>query len=147
MTMDNVFNKAAGAGSNRKFSNQPKSSRFSPSYGVRKGFIKDPNWPPAEFPAEGMATSRRFRRIPAAFEVSVGGLAPVKVTGNLSSGGVMFALENVLTSEKIEVVFGGHKAAAEVIASESKGPLFIYRAHFTDLDAASEIWVALMKLN
>ncbi len=145
--MDNVFNKAAGAGSNRKFSTQPKVARFSPSYGVRKGFIKDPNWPPAEFPAEGLATSRRFRRVPAAFQVSVDGAEPITVTGNLSSGGVMFAMPNVLTSQKIEVLFGGHRAAAEVIASEAKGPQFIYRAHFTDLDAAGEIWVALMKIN
>ncbi len=145
--MDNVFNKAAGAGSNRKFSSQSKVARFSPSYGVRKGFIKDPNWPPAEFPAEGLATSRRFRRMPASFQVSVGGLEPVTVTGNLSSCGVMFAMASVLTSEKIEVAFGGHKAAAEVIASEAKGPMFSYRAHFTDLDAAGEIWVALMKIN
>ena len=145
--MDNVFNKAAGAGSNRKFGNQPKAARFSPSYGVRKGFIKDPNWPPAEFPLEGMATARRFRRIPASFQVSVGGFDAITVTGNVSSGGVMFAMPNVLTSEKIEVMFNGHKAAAEVIASESKGSMFIYRAHFTDLDAAGEIWVALMKLN
>lgn len=145
--MDNVFNKAAGASSNRKFGDGPKVSRFSPSYGVRKGFIKDPNWPPAEFPAEGLATDRRFRRIPASFEVSVGGSEAIKVTGNLSSGGVMFAMANVLTSEKIEVAFNGHKAAAEVIASESKGARFIYRARFTDLDAAGEIWVALMKSN
>jgi len=146
--MDNFFNKAAGAGSNRKFGQHAqKVARFSPSYGVRKGFIKDPNWPPAEFPAEGLATSRRFRRIPASFQVSVGGNAPITVTGNLSSGGVMFAMANVLTSEKIEIAFAGHKAAAEVIASESKGPMFIYRAHFTDLDAAGEIWVSLMKLN
>ncbi len=145
--MDNVFNKAAGAGSNRKFSTQPKASRFSPSYGVRKGFIKDPNWPPAEFPTEGLATSRRFRRIPAAFQVRVGSSDPVAVTGNLSSGGVMFAMAHTLTSQKIEVSFGGHTAAAEVIASEAKGAMFIYRAHFTDLDAAGEIWVALMKIN
>ena len=145
--MDNVFNKAAGAKSNRSFGNKPKVARFSPSYGVRKGFIKDPNWPPAEFPAEGLATSRRFRRVPAAFQVSVGGLEPITVTGNLSSGGAMFAMPNVLTSEKIEVMFAGHKAAADVIASESKGAQFIYRAHFTDLDAAAEIWVALMKIN
>ena len=147
MTMDNVFNKAAGAGSNRKFRAHAKVSSFSPSYGVRKGFIKDPNWPPAQFPVDGLATSRRFRRVPAAFQVSVGGAEAVTVVGNLSSGGVMFAMSNVLTSEKIEITFGGHKAAAEVIASESKGASFIYRAHFTDLDAAGEIWVALMKIN
>ncbi len=145
--MDNVFNKAAGAGSHRKFGNQPKVARFSPSYGVRKGFIKDPNWPPAQFPVDGLATARRLRRIPASFQVSVGGGEARQVTGNLSAGGVMFAMPNLLTSEKIEVSFGGYKAAAEVIASESKGLLFIYRAHFTDLDAAAEIWLALMKIN
>lgn len=145
--MDNVFNKAAGASSNRKFSTRAKVSNFSPSYGVRKGFIKDPNWPPAQFPTEGLATSRRFRRVPAAFQVRVGGAEAITVTGNLSSGGVMFAMSNVLTSEKIEITFAGHTAAAEVIASESKGSSFIYRAHFTDLDAADEIWVALMKIN
>lgn len=145
--MDNVFNKAAGAGSNRKFATHVKTSRFSPSYGVRKGFIKDPNWPPAEFPTEGLATSRRFRRVPASFKVCVGGGETITVTGNLSSGGAMFAMSNVLTSEKIEVTFGGHTATADVIASEEKSGKFIYRAHFTDLDAAAEIWVALMKIN
>jgi len=145
--MDNVFTKAAGAGSNRKFTQGPKGARFSPSYGVRKGFIKDPNWPPAEFPTEGLATSRRFRRILAAFEVRVGDGAVQKVTGNLSSVGVMFAMEGVLGGHTVQVMFGGHTAAATVIASELKDGMFVYRAHFTDLDAAGEIWVALMKLN
>ena len=146
--MDNHFTKAAGAGSNRKFSaHTTRVARFSPSFGVRKGFIKDPNWPPAQFPEEGNATQRRFRRIPASFQVTFDGGAPITVVGNLSSGGVMFALPNVLPSERVTVHFGGHRAPANVIASETKNGQFVYRAHFTDLDAAGEIWVALMKLN
>ena len=146
--MDNHFTKAAGAGSSRKFSSrETKVARFSPSYGVRKGFIKDPNWPPAQFPEEGNATQRRFRRVPAAFHVTFEGGAPITVTGNLSSGGAIFLMSNVLPSERVTIHFAGKSAAAQVIASESKHGQFVYRAHFTDLDSAGEIWVALMKLN
>ncbi len=144
--MDNVFNKAAGASSNRKF-NQAKGSRFSPSYGVHQGYIRDPNWPPAHFPEEGLANSRRFRRIPASFQVSVEGSDPITVTGNLSLGGVMFAMTRELNTTQIEVGVGKHLAAAEVVASGPKNALFVYRARFTDVDRASEIWLALMKLN
>ena len=144
--MDNVFNKAAGAGSNRKFTHQPKVARFSPSYGVRRGFIKDPNWPPAQFPEIGNATDRRFRRMPATFQVRIGDASePLTVTGNISSGGAMFVMQSVLGSEKIEVTYGGAMAHAEVIASESKGGQFMYRAHFTDENEASTLWMALVK--
>ena len=72
--MDNHFTNAGGAGSSRKFAQrETKVARFSPSYGVRKGFIKDPNWPPAQFPEEGNATQRRFRRMPASFAVTFEG--------------------------------------------------------------------------
>ena len=143
--MDNFFNKAAGASSNRKFSNQPKVARFSPSYGVRHGFIKDPNWPPAQFPEEGNAAQRRFRRMPANFEVRIGGGAAVAVSGNVSAGGVMFRLASALVSEQIEVNCGGERAQAEVIAAESDGGQFMYRAHFLDASEAAAVWVALVK--
>ena len=145
MTMDNVFSKAAGASTNRKFSHKTKVALFSPSFGVRHGFIKDPNWPPASFPSEGLATSRRFRRVPASFEVRIDQGETIAVNGNLSSGGVMFVTSIRLTSEKIEVKFGDLRAEAEVIACEGPGPQFICRARFTDLDAGGEIWFALMK--
>ena len=143
--MDNVFNKAAGAGSNRKFSNVLKVARFSPSWGVRRGLIKDPNWPPAHFPAEGNAASRRFRRMPASFQVRIGGAEPIVVSGNISSGGAMFVMSSVLTSDKIEVCYEGASAHAEVIASESKGSQFMYRAHFVDVSEAASVWMALVK--
>ena len=143
--MDNVFNKAAGAGSNRKFGG-PKVARFSPSYGVRRGFIKDPNWPPAKFPDEGNAANRRFRRMPATFTVRIGDAAEsMTVSGNISSGGVMFVMSSVLGSEKIQVSYGGAMAHAEVIASESKGSQFMYRAHFVDVTEAASVWMALVK--
>jgi hypothetical protein len=143
--MDNVFTKAAGASSNRKFANQSKVARFSPSYGVRRGFIKDPNWPPAQFPEEGTASSRRLRRMPATFQVGVGETAPITVTGNISSGGVMFTMSNVLTRSQVDVRFGTASARAEVIASESKDAQFVYRAQFLDLYAGAAVWMALVK--
>ncbi len=144
--MDNVFNKAAGAGSNRKFTQHSKVARFSPSYGVRRGFIKDPNWPPAQFPDEGNAANRRFRRMPATFQVRIGDAAEaLTVAGNISSGGAMFMMKSLLGSEKIELTYGGAMAHAEVIASEQKGGQFMYRAHFTDVNEASAVWMALVK--
>jgi hypothetical protein len=118
--MDSYFSGAGGA-ANRKFApRETKVARFSPSYGVRKGFIKDPNWPPAEFPEEGNATQRRFRRMPASFAVTFEGGAPITVVGNLSSGGAMFSLPTLLSSDRVTVHFGGKAAAAQVIASETK---------------------------
>lgn len=142
--MDNVFTNAAGATS-RKFSNQTKGSRFSPSYGVHRGFIKDPNWPPAQFPAEGNAASRRLRRMPATFQVRVDGSEPMSVTGNLSSGGVMFTMSSGLKSEQIEVLLGGATAKAVVIASESNGTGFNYRAQFLDVSDAANVWLEMAR--
>ena len=142
--MDNVFNKAAGATS-RKFSNQPRGARFSPSYGVRRGFIKDPNWPPAHFPAEGHAASRRFRRMPATFQVSLDGNEPITVTGDISSGGVMFQMASPLSHTRVEVLLGGATAKAQVIASESKGALFVYRACFLNISDAANVWLAFAR--
>jgi hypothetical protein len=144
--MDNVFNKAAGAAGNRKLGTGSKVARFSPSYGVRRGFIKDPNWPPAQFPDEGNAANRRFRRMPATFQVKVGdAVEALTVSGNISSGGAMFVMSSVLGSDQVQVSYNGATANAAVIASESKGGQFMYRAHFLDENEAASVWMALVK--
>src|SRR3954470_22289664 len=105
--MDNFFSKAAGANVNRKFASKSKVAGFSPSYGVRRGFIKDPNWPPAQFPEEGNAANRRFRRMPASFQVKIGeATESLTVSGNISSGGAMFVMSSVLGSDQIQVTYG-----------------------------------------
>jgi hypothetical protein len=106
--------------------------RFSPSYGVRKGFIKDPNWPPAQFPDEGNATDRRFRRIACSFKIRNDDGELISTTGDISEGGARFALKKPLVTDTVEIVGGEKKARAEIIATVSTVHGYVYRTRFLD---------------
>lgn len=135
----NEHSKAAGHGVVRKFAKKTVSSRFSPSYGVRRGLIKDPNWPPAHFPEEGTASARRSRRFECSFQVKVG-KEVLDVKGDLSLGGVKFDAPVALQGLTVEVLFNGMSATAEVIGSQLKGDEYTCRAKFVDPAQSTPMW-------
>lgn len=141
--MYDAINKAASAGKSRTLHTK-ESRKFSPSYGVRKGFIKDPNWPPPVFPDEGTASMRRSRRVACTFKVQVGDEAPVATSGDVSLGGAKFILGERVTSRVVDVLVGKadatSKATAEILAILPKGDGFVYHARFVDPAEAAPVW-------
>ncbi len=143
--MHDAFTKSASVSSviNRT-STSKASGKFSPSFGVRHGLIKDPNWPPAEFPEHGTAASRRFRRIDGAFDVAVRGDV-VKVKGDLSQGGAMFLLDRRVETKVVDIGLKGQWARAEVLSTSKKGTLFAHHCRFIDASESQPVWEAIAK--
>lgn len=141
--MDNQFTKAQSISSviNRKTESKP-SGKFSPSFGVHRGLIKDPNWPPAEFPEHGTAASRRFRRIESTFGVELRGEA-LEVTGDISQGGAMFLLDRKVETRVVDIVVNGQAARAEVLSASKKGAVFAHHCRFIDAAEAQPVWEAV----
>jgi hypothetical protein len=136
------FNTIAGSITGRKLATK-ETMRFSPSYGVRKGFIKDPNWPPAQFPDEGNATDRRFRRIACSFKIRNDDGELISTTGDISEGGARFALKKPLVTDTVEIVGGEKKARAEIIATVSTVQGYVYRTRFLDTVEAFPVFKAI----
>lgn len=138
--MYDAFSKAAtvSPAAHRKLK-KSNSAKFSPSYGVHRGLIKDPNWPPAEFPETGTAMSRRNRRVVAKFNVMVDG-APVSVEGDLSLGGAMFTMPTRLGAKSVVLELGGYKAQAEVLSASKKGNTFAHHCRFVDVNESRPLW-------
>jgi PilZ domain len=136
------FNSIAGSTSGRKLETK-ETRRFSPSYGVRKGFIKDPNWPPAQFPDEGNATDRRFRRIACSFKVRNDDGELISTSGDISEGGARFTLKRPLVTDTVELVGGNKKARAEIIATVSTVNGYVYRTRFLDTVEAAPVFAAI----
>lgn len=138
--MHDAFTKSSSVSSVINRTAQSKASqKFSPSFGVRRGLIKDPNWPPAEFPEHGSAASRRFRRVELPFEVAVRG-EQVAVKGDISEGGAMFLLDRRVETKVVDVVVHGKVARAEVLSTSKKGALFAHHCRFTDSSEALPVW-------
>lgn len=136
------FQSIAGSVSARKLETK-QSMRFSPSYGVRKGFIKDPNWPPAQFPDQGNASDRRFRRIACSFKVRNDDGELITTTGDISEGGARFAMKKPLVTESVEIVAGELKTRAEIIATVSGKSGYVYRTRFVDQVQAYPVYSAI----
>ncbi len=141
--MDNTFTKSGSVSSviNRT-GRTTASSKFSPSFGVHRGLIKDPNWPPAQFPEHGTAASRRFRRIDSNFDVALRG-EQVAVTGDISEGGAMFLLDRRVDTKVIDVVIKGMAARAEVLSASKKGSMFAHHCRFLDSAESLPVWEAV----
>ena len=141
--MSDVFTKSSAVSSviTRKSQNQA-SGKFSPSFGVHRGLIKDPNWPPAVFPEHGTAASRRFRRVDLAFDVEMRGEA-VRVQGDVSEGGVMFLLDRRVETKHVDIVVKGKAARAEVLSASKKGASFAHHCRFIDAAEALPVWEAV----
>lgn len=139
--MGSDFGSAGGSAAHRKVKTKA-TEKFSPSYGVHKGYIRDPNWPPAVIPAKSHATNRRERRVPAKFSVKVGERF-VKVSGDLSRGGAMFLLPQVSPTRQVMVKFGEFQALVEVITVNSKDGQVAHHTRFLDRAAAGPLWEAV----
>ena len=144
-TMTDVFTKSGSVGSVIHRQGQSTASgKFSPSFGVRRGLIKDPNWPPAHFPEHGTAASRRFRRVESTFDLSFRG-EQIEVKGDVSQGGAMFVLNRRLDTKQIEIVVKGHKAKAEVLSTSKKGNAFAHHCRFLDVSESGPVWEAVAR--
>lgn len=115
------------------------SGKFSPSFGVRRGLIKDPNWPPAHFPESGTAASRRFRRVEVSFTVAARG-EELAVKGDVSEGGAMFLLDRRLDTKVVDVVVKGKAARVEILSCSKKGNLFAHHCRFLDRAESEPVW-------
>ena len=141
--MSDVFTKSNSVSSviHRK-GHSTAAGKFSPSFGVRRGLIKDPNWPPHEFPEHGSAASRRFRRVEMAFGIELRGEAH-QVKGDVSEGGAMFLLEHKVDSKHVEIIVKGHAARAEVLSASKKGNFFAHHCRFLDSSESLPVWEAV----
>lgn len=117
--MYDALTRAAHLDSHRKVKKHSNAA-FSPSWGVHKGLIRDPNWPPAQFPEAGTAAARRSRRIACDFQVLIGQQS-LNVHGDISKGGAMFILTERLPVSSVVVSYKGHRATAEVISHTTRG--------------------------
>lgn len=141
--MHDAFSKAGSVSSviNRT-GRSTASGKFSPSFGVHRGLIKDPNWPPAQFPEHGTAASRRFRRVDTSFVVATRG-EELSVKGDISEGGAMFLLDRRVDTKVVDVVFNGQSARAEVLSCSKKGHLFAHHCRFLDQSESKPVWQAV----
>lgn len=138
--MHDAFSKAAGSNARRREGSG--TFRFSPSYGVRAGYIKDPNWPPARLPEEGTAAQRRFLRVKCGFMIRVPGGELVPTYGDVSSGGAMFTLDAAIGT-KVEVLAGDVAAHATVLQVGKGDGRFTYRVKFDDAAAGEQVFDAI----
>jgi hypothetical protein len=126
--MYDAMDRAGGSNVHRKLKKH-SNAQFSPSWGVHKGLIRDPNWPPAQFPTAGTAAARRSRRIACDFQVQVGGKT-LNVHGDISRGGAMFTLAERLSATQVLVSYKGRSAAAEVISHTTRGAQTAHHLRF-----------------
>jgi hypothetical protein len=117
--MYDAMQRASSSSVGRKLKKH-SNSQFSPSWGVHKGLIRDPNWPPAQFPTAGTAAARRSRRIACDFQVQAG-TKRLDVHGDISRGGAMFILSERLPATQVLVTYKGFTAAAEIISHTTRG--------------------------
>ncbi|MCC6337104.1 MAG: hypothetical protein IT380_24310 [Myxococcales bacterium] len=126
--MYDALQRAAPLDSHRKVKKH-SNAQFSPSWGVHKGLIGDPNWPPAQFPEAGTAAARRSRRIACDFLVGAGD-AQLQVHGDISRGGAMFVLTQRLPVSAVVVSYRGLAASAEVISHTTRGAQTAHHVRF-----------------
>lgn len=143
--MTDVFTKASSVGSViTRQGRSMASGKFSPSFGVHRGLIKDPNWPPARFPEHGTAAARRFRRVELGFEVELRG-ETASVKGDVSEGGAMFLLDRRVATRHVDIVVKGRVARAEVLSTNEQGNGFAHHCRFIDADEALPVWQAVSR--
>lgn len=140
--MDNPFSKSLNSAVTTRKAHSESKRRFSPSYGVHKGYIKDPNWPPAHFPEEGLAAARRFRRVEIRFDLELAG--EVKpVLGDISAGGAMFLFNESRPGAEVVVLLKGVRAKAKVLSVSPKGALFAHHCQFVDASEGRALFEAV----
>ena len=144
--MDDAFRKSASPSSviNRSAKSK-KAGRFSPSFGVHQGLIKDPNWPPAEMPEKGTAAARRSKRVLLPFHIVVQG-ETYPVQGDISEGGAMFLLGNELQQKTVDIKLGDALARVEILSVSKKGKAWAHHCRFLETKKAKLVWAAVQAL-
>ena len=142
--MDNAFARASTASNPHRKLKDSKAHRFSPSYGVHKGLIRDPNWPPTEFPAEGNAAMRRNRRILCELSVTIDGQTHA-VKGDLSKGGAMFMLPIRSETRMVTIAFASVQARAMVLTTSKKDGQVAHHSRFVDPGEGLAVWAQLIR--
>lgn len=141
--MDNPFSKSAPASAvTTRRAHSDARRRFSPSYGVHRGYIKDPNWPPAHFPEAGPASARRTRRVETRFDVELPE-GTRSVLGDVSAGGAMFLLDERRHERQVVVAVKAMRARAEVLSVSMKGGRFAYHCQFLDVEEGEAVFEAI----
>ncbi len=79
-----------------------KAEPFSPSYGVHRGFIPNPHWPPPPGVEEG-PERRTSVRIPLNFEIGLENGERALVHGNVSAGGAMFVRDAAMAVKQVDI--------------------------------------------
>ncbi|MEW5741882.1 MAG: hypothetical protein AB1938_23410 [Myxococcota bacterium] len=127
--MYDALQRASHLDSRRKVKKH-SNAQFSPSWGVHKGLIQDPNWPPAQFPEGGTAAARRSRRFACNFEVKAGE-TQLHVHGDISRGGAMFILTQRLPVSTVVVSYKGLSASGEILSHTTRGTQTAHHVRFT----------------
>jgi len=140
--MDDAFSKSGSSPVTARKAHSESKRRFSPSYGVHKGYIKDPNWPPAHFPEEGMAAARRYRRVEIRFDLELAGEVK-SVLGDISAGGAMFLFNESQPGAEVAVIVKGVRARAKVLSVSPKGALFAHHCQFVDAPEGRALFEAV----
>lgn len=141
--MDNPFSKSAPASAvTTRRAQTDVRRRFSPSYGVHHGYIKDPNWPPAHFPESGAAAARRTRRVEARFEVEFSD-GTKSVLGDVSAGGAMFVLDERRVERQVVVAVKAMRARAEVLSVSLKNGRYAHHCQFVDVEEGQAVFEAI----
>jgi hypothetical protein len=124
----NPFAAAQLARSRRKLK---KVESFSPSYGVRNGYVADVERPTAK-------NQRAARRVPTSFDVFVDGVWR-HVAGDVSAGGALFLLPEGARIEKVTIVIKGSdpkhqwKLSGIIRRISRRGERFAHHVQFTDV--------------
>jgi hypothetical protein len=133
--MENEYGGSGGLRFRRRF--KAKSQPFSPSYGVRMGFIPNPHWPPPPGVEEG-PERRTSVRIPLSFEIGLENGERALVDGNVSAGGAMFVRDLPMLAKQVDVYvqLAGETAethaVGELIAVNGAIGTVIHRVRWVD---------------
>lgn len=120
----------------RRFDKNAKPAPQSPSFGVRRGLIRNPNWPPP--PGVEMPTDRRLSpRVRYGFDLLYAG-RPIAVAGDLSATGAMFVMERLLPTARVELVIrvpnepAPRRVSGDIIRTSYKGQFIAHHVRFVE---------------
>jgi hypothetical protein len=142
--MYDAFGSSGGSRSQRALKKKDPSASFSPSYGVRHGFMAD-----EERPVPAGSTNRRgSRRVPMTFEVLLEGDWR-RLAGDLSVGGALFLSPVQAQEDRIQLrvrlsgVEREWNAVGFICGVERRGVRFAHHVQFLEADDPTVLAQAL----
>jgi len=115
----------------RRFNKSLQIGAFSPSYGVRRGYLADVERP---LPAD-LENLRKARRMPMSFEVCIGGTWR-RAAGDVSTGGALVLLPFAAAETQFQVrVRMGEKewmGMSQLLSTSERGARYAHHVRFTD---------------